>query len=178
VKKPEHDEAPIFLIGFMTAGKSTVGRMVAARLGWAFRDLDQVIVAAAGMSVSQIFAAEGEAGFRRREAQAVEDAAGWVRTVVATGGGAACVEGNLARMLEAARVVVLDVEPAEVVRRAGRGVGRPLLEGATDPLSVVTERLVQREPFYARAHHRVDTNGRAPEEVAARVIELLDLRLV
>ena len=120
VRDPEQHEAPIFLIGFMTAGKSTVGRMLAAGLGWDFRDVDQVIVAEAGMSVSQIFATEGEAGFRQREAQAVRDAARAVRTVVATGGGAACVEGNLTLMLEAARVVVLDVDPAEVVRRAGR----------------------------------------------------------
>jgi shikimate kinase len=175
VSSAQHDAAPIFLIGFMTAGKSTVGRMVAARLGWDFRDLDQVISTAAGMSVSRIFATEGEAGFRQREAQAVHEATRWVRTVVATGGGAAGEEATLCRMLAAGRVITLDVAPAEIVRRAGRGVGRPLLEGASDPLSVVIERLALREPFYARAHHRVDTNGLTAEEVAARVVELLDL---
>jgi shikimate kinase len=167
-------EAPIFLIGFMTSGKSSVGRVVAERLGWAFADLDQVVTAAAQASVAQIFASEGEAGFRRREAQAVAAASGWTRTVVATGGGAACHEESLRLMLQAGRVVALEISPEEVVRRANGGAGRPLLAGATDPLAVVTELLRARAPFYARAHHRVVTDGLAIDAVAANVLEVLD----
>jgi len=103
------DDRPLFLVGFMASGKTTVGRLVAARLGWAFHDLDQMIVAAAGRSVAALFAdpAEGEEGFRRREAEAVRAAAALRGAVVATGGGAACVEDNLRRMLESGRVVTL-----------------------------------------------------------------------
>ena len=122
-------ERPLFLIGFMASGKTTVGRLIAARRGWTFHDLDQVIVSAAGRSVAQIFAdpGEGEAGFRRREAEAVRAAAALRDAVIATGGGAACVEDNLARMLAAGQVVTLVVSPEEAVRRAGGDGSRPLL---------------------------------------------------
>src|SRR4051812_39549190 len=92
-------DAPIFLIGFMGTGKSTVGRIVAGAIGFVFTDLDDVIVREAGMTVPQIFAGEGEPGFRRREEAAVRTSAAMRRTVVATGGGAACREANLVAML-------------------------------------------------------------------------------
>lgn len=160
----------------MASGKTTVGRLVAARKGWDFRDLDQLITAAAGRSVAQIFAdpGEGEAGFRRREAAAVRQAAALQRTVIATGGGAACVEENLARMLAAGRVFALSVSPAEAVRRAGNDGSRPLLAGAADPRATATALLASREPFYDRAHARIDTVGKRPEAVAEEVIRLLD----
>ena len=118
-------DVPIFLIGFMASGKTTVGRIVAAKLGlgWTFLDLDEIITDAAGRSVARIFADEGEAGFRQRESEALRAAAQLRRTVVATGGGAACREENLSLMLAAGHVVALSVTPAEVVRRAGARSG-------------------------------------------------------
>src|SRR5689334_20759855 len=108
---------PLFLIGFMATGKSTVGRIVARRLGWAFRDLDAAIVEAAGASsVAAIFAAEGEAGFRRRETEALQAALKQARTVIATGGGAACREPNISLMLDGGHVVALWATPEEVLR--------------------------------------------------------------
>lgn len=157
----------------MTSGKSTVGRILAERLGWAFRDLDQVLSAAARASVAEIFAREGEAGFRRREAEAVVAATAWRRTVVATGGGAACHGENLHRMLDAGRVVTLAVSPEEVVRRANGGAGRPLLAGASEPLQVVTDLLRGRAPFYDRAHHQVPTDGLTVDAVVASVLAAL-----
>ena len=167
-------EAPIFLIGFMATGKTTVGRLVARRRGWAFVDLDETITSAAGMSVADIFAREGEAGFRRREAEAIRAAATRPRTVVATGGGAACREENLAVMLASGRVVALSATPAEVLKRTGRGSGRPLLDGKADPLGTAAALLAEREPFYARAHHTVDTVGKAPADVAELVLAALE----
>ncbi|HET6150610.1 MAG TPA: shikimate kinase [Polyangia bacterium] len=163
-------DAPIFLIGFMGTGKSTVGRMLAAEIGFAFTDLDDVIARAAGHSVAQIFASEGEPGFRAREEQAVRAAAALRRTVIATGGGAACREANLAAMLAAGRVVALSASPAEVIRRVGTGPGRPLLHGKADPEGVAAALLAEREPFYARAHHRVDTVGKPPGVVAREIV--------
>ena len=166
-------DAPIFLIGFMGTGKSTVGRLLAAELGFAFADLDEVITRAAGRSVAQIFASEGEGGFRAREEQAVRAAAGMRRTVIATGGGAACREANLISMLAAGRVVALSATPAEVIRRTGTGPARPLLHGQADPEGVAAALLAEREPFYARAHQRVDTVGKAPQEVAREIVAVL-----
>jgi shikimate kinase len=169
-------QAPIFLIGFMGSGKTTVGRLLAARLGRVFTDLDDLIVEAAGVPIAEIFAREGEAGFRRRETEALRAAAAGQGTVVATGGGAACREENLALMLASGRVVSLEVSAAEAVRRTGRRSGRPLLDGSADPLAAATDLLAKREAFYARAHQRVDTGGRTPEEAAQAVLAGLDGR--
>jgi shikimate kinase len=161
---------PIFLIGFMATGKSTVGRLVAARCGWKFVDLDDVIVRAAGLSVAEFFAREGEPGFRRREADAVREACQRTDTVIATGGGAACREENLRAMLDAGSVIALSATPAEVLRRTGGASGRPLLDGAADPASAAAALLAAREPFYARAHHTINTVGKTTAEVAAEVL--------
>jgi shikimate kinase len=167
--------APIFLVGFMASGKTTVGTILAARLEWSFVDLDALIVARAGASVPDIFAQEGEVGFRRRESAAVREAASMRRAVIATGGGAACREENLGVMLGAGRVVGLAVSPEEAVRRAGAGSGRPLLDGSADPLEAARRLLRARDPFYARAHVRIDTDRRRPEEIADAVLAGLGL---
>jgi shikimate kinase len=171
-----HDaDAPLFLVGFMASGKTTIGKLLAARLGWAFVDLDELVVAGAGRTVAEIFAAEGEAGFRRRETAAVRDAAARRRTVIATGGGAACREENLTAMLAAGPVVALAVSAEEAVRRAGPGSGRPLLDGKADPVAAARGLLAARDPFYARARLRIDTDGRTPTEIADAVVRALDL---
>lgn len=157
----------------MASGKSTVGRIVAEQLGWAFRDLDQAIVEAAGRPVAEIFASEGEEGFRRREREALRMVSTLDATVIAAGGGAACREENLGLMLASGRVVALSVDPAEVLKRVGDRSGRPLLDGAADPLRAAADLLAAREPFYARAHHRIETVGKAPADVAAEVLRVL-----
>jgi shikimate kinase len=168
-------EGPLFLIGFMGSGKTTVGGLLAERLGWSFADLDELIVRAAGLSVAEIFAREGEEGFRRRETEAVRAASSGRRAVVATGGGAACREENLALMLGAGRVVALAISAAEAVRRTGSRSGRPLLDGSADPLGAATALLAKREPFYARAHLRVETDSLTPDETAGAIVAGLGL---
>ena len=158
----------------MASGKSTVGRLVAARLGWDFRDLDEVIEAAAGRSIPEIFALEGEPAFRQREVEAVREAATLRRTVVATGGGAPCREENLVLMLATGKVVALAVSPDEVARRAAGRPTRPLLAGAADPVAAAATLLAARQPFYARAHASVDTRDRAPSLVAADVLRVIE----
>jgi shikimate kinase len=168
-------QAPIFLIGFMGSGKTTVGRLLAKRLGWSFADLDDLIVRSAGQTVPEIFAREGEEGFRRRETEAVRAAAAAGRSVVATGGGAACREENLALMLASGRVVALAVSAAEAVRRTGSRSGRPLLDGSAEPLAAATTLLSARQPFYARAHLSVETDRRTPDEAAGEILGGLGL---
>ncbi len=169
-------DAPIFLVGFMASGKTTVGRLLADRLGWAFADLDDLVTRAAGRTVGEIFAAEGEAGFRRRESGAVREVAGQRRVVVATGGGAACREDNLTAMLAAGRVVALTVSPEEAIRRAGGASGRPLLDGKADPVGEAQRLLEVRRPFYDRAHLRIETEGRTPREIVATLFDQLDVQ--
>lgn len=166
-------DATIFLVGFMASGKTTVGKLVASRIGWAFADIDDLIIRAAGLSVAQIFAAEGEEGFRRRESDAIREAATRSRSVIATGGGAFCREENLSLMLSAGQVVALDVSAEEAVARAGRNSGRPLLDGQADPLSTARTLLAARVPFYSRAHLRVETDGRTSNEIAGEIMTSL-----
>jgi shikimate kinase len=168
-----HPDAPIFLVGFMGSGKTTVGKLLARRLGWSFSDLDELVVRAAGMTIPEIFAREGEPAFRRRETDALREAAAGRRAVVATGGGAACRDENLAVMLGAGRVVALAVSAAEAIRRAGGASGRPLLDGAADPLATAGALLAARQPFYARAQWRVETDGRSPAEITNQIVEAL-----
>jgi shikimate kinase len=162
---PANDDAPIFLIGFMASGKTTVGRLLAERLEWSFVDLDKLIEEGAGRTVADIFAAEGEAGFRMRETEALREVARRRKTVVATGGGAPCREENLQAMLTAGRVLWLDVSAEDAVQRAGKGSGRPLLDGAADPVAAARRLLDARRPFYKRAHASVPTMGYTPTQI-------------
>jgi shikimate kinase len=158
------------LIGLPATGKTTVGRLLASRLGRPFVDLDRAVEEAAGMTVPDIFRVEGEPAFRRREAEALRAVLTTPGAVVATGGGAACREENLALMLSAGLVVALEAPPEEIVRRTGKASGRPLLDGAADPVAAVAALLEKRQPFYARAHVRVDTVGKSADAVADEIL--------
>lgn len=154
----------------MATGKTTVGRILATQLNRRFVDLDGLIEETAGMKVPDIFRSAGEPGFRRIEADALRQALSLPHVVIATGGGAACREENLQAMLAAGRVVALSANPAEILQRTGGRSGRPLLDEAVDPLATAKDLLEAREPFYARAHARVDTVGKTPEQVATEVV--------
>src|SRR5437868_11614454 len=110
----------------MGSGKTTVGRELAHRLRRSFVDLDREIEADAGRSVSEIFAAEGEAGFRQREGHRLERALQQEGAVIAAGGGAALMNANWLRIREGNTVVALMAEPAELERRLSSSKGRPL----------------------------------------------------
>jgi len=172
--RPSVDGRPLFLIGFMGAGKSTVGQLIAARLGRAFVDVDERIELTAGATVAEIWAAEGEAGFRARERTEVRrvcDAG--APDVIAAGGGAPASGDNLDRMLDAGVVVCLRANADEILRRVGDAKGRPLLSGAANPRAEVERLLAQRAQFYERAHVIVDTNGLPPSKVVAAVLEAI-----
>jgi shikimate kinase len=161
------------LIGFPGTGKTTVGSQLARQLGGRFLDLDDVIVADAGCAIPEIFRREGEPGFRKREREALARVLGETNAVIATGGGAACQEGNLVLMLERADVVALWASPEETVRRTGTRSGRPLMDGVADPLAHAKALFAAREPFYRRAHFGVDTEGKRPAEIVAEIVEAL-----
>ncbi|MBA3457347.1 MAG: 3-dehydroquinate synthase, partial [Deltaproteobacteria bacterium] len=154
--------APLFLIGFMAAGKTSVGRAIASATGRRFLDLDDVI-AASGESVAALVARD-EPEFRRREAAALATVIAGASDgpVIATGGGAAVFGDNLERMRAAGLVVALGVDVREAERRAQGGPPRPLLAAAATLAS-------QRAPVYRRAHAVVDTSGHSIAEVATAV---------
>lgn len=163
----------VVLIGFMGAGKSEVGRALAGRLGWSFLDFDAVIEQRAGRTVAEIFESEGEAAFRRMEADVADQLLTEEQVVLASGGGWAADPERVVRLGEDTVSVWLRVSAGEALRRSRAAPGsRPLLEGSAAE-SRASELLQTREPFYAAADVGVDTDGSTVEDVTARILEIL-----
>lgn len=167
----------VFLVGYMGAGKTSVGRYVAQRLRWNFVDLDDRIEAFAGRSVAEIFDAEGEIGFRGREstalAQVLGELAEGAPTIVALGGGAYAQTGNVTLLTGfGAPVIFLDAPVEELWNRTQQaGSARPL---RSDEHAFRT-RHEERWPQYSQAAHRIDTAGKSVAEVAAEVVWLISM---
>jgi shikimate kinase len=165
----------IVLTGFMGAGKSTVGRLLAARLGWQFVDVDVEVEARYGCTIAQMFAEAGEAEFRRRESAAIARALGQQNIVIALGGGAPEMLTNRLLLEQTVRTAVVFLDaPFEVlfdrcVLQEGAAV-RPLLLDA----AAAAERFRMRAPVYRRcAKHQIATADQDPSETAAAVMQLL-----
>lgn len=158
------------LIGLMGAGKTTVGRICAERLGRPFVDTDDVVESLAHSTVAEVFATDGEGRFRALERQVVADIAASPEALVVACGGGAVVDPENRRLLRASgHVVWLRARPAVLHERVGDGAGRPLLESG--PLPTLERLATQREAAYTdAAHARVDTEGVDPQGVADAVL--------
>ncbi|MFD8382694.1 shikimate kinase [Streptomyces sp. NPDC000941] len=164
----------IVLVGPMGVGKSTVGRVLAERLGTGFRDTDTDIVESAGKPISEIFIDEGEPHFRELERQAVRAAVAEHRGVLALGGGA-ILDDSTRALLADLPVAFLEMGVAEAVKRTGLDAPRPLL--AVNPRQRWRELMEQRRPLYTEvARAVVSTEGRTPEDVADAVLDALELK--
>jgi shikimate kinase len=163
----------IVLVGFMGAGKTSVGARLARRLRWRYVDLDRVIEEEAGRPVARIFDEQGEAVFRRLEAAAAERALAADRVVLVPGGGWAAVPGRLEALPEGTASVWLEVSAEEAVRRVAAEPGRRPLLDVDDPVAAARALLEQRGPSYGAAAFRVDTERSTLEDVTARILEIL-----
>lgn len=164
----------IVLVGPMGVGKSTVGALLAERLGCGFRDTDGDIVAAEGREIAEIFVDEGEPHFRELERRAVRTAVAEHEGVLALGGGAVLDEGTRT-LLADLPVVYLSMDVEEATRRTGLNVARPLL--AINPRKQWRELMEARRPLYIEvARAVVPTDGRTPEEVVQAVLDALELK--
>lgn len=164
----------VFLIGPMGAGKSAVGRALARRLGLAFVDSDEFIEDRTGVDIGFIFEKEGEAGFRLREQQAIEELAQLEDLVLATGGGAVTTDANRETLARAGTVVYLRASVEQQRARVGRGKDRPMLQGSENLTARLDELMAQREPLYQSiADYEVETDGRKVISVVKEIEELL-----
>jgi shikimate kinase len=164
----------VVLVGPPGAGKSTVGRLLAERLGVGFRDTDADVEQRAGKPIPEVFIQDGEPHFRELERQAVADALAEHPGVLALGGGAVMAEATR-ELLRGRPVAYLEVALADAVRRVGLDAPRPLL--AVNPRQQWRELMERRRPLYLEvATAVVDTEGRTPEQVAEAVLESLELK--
>ncbi|MFJ8802176.1 shikimate kinase [Streptomyces sp. NPDC102487] len=158
----------------MGVGKSTVGALVAERLGCVYRDTDDDIVTAQGRTIADIFVDEGEAAFRAIEKRAVHEALAGHDGVLALGGGSILDEDTRA-LLVGHQVVYLSMDVEEAVQRTGLNAARPLL--AVNPRRQWRELMEARRPLYTEvARAVVATDGRTPDEVARAVLDALELK--
>ena len=165
-------DRPIVLVGMMGAGKTSVGRRLAARLGLPFRDSDEEIEKAAGTSVTDIFERFGEKEFRSAEHRVIKRLLRAGPGIIATGGGALMNEATRDHILKEAYTVWLRAGPGTLLRRVGAGHTRPLLSGG-DSL-VILERLIEeRSPVYALATMVVDSDIDDRDVVAGNIIQAL-----
>ena len=161
----------VVLVGFMGAGKSACGRLLARRLGRCFVETDDMIVGRDGRPIPEIFRQDGEEAFRRLETEAVEALALKSHDVIATGGGLPCREGRMEALRELGTVMWLRGDLDELLARARRGGQRPMLDDRS-PADI--EALYRaREPYYARAQLTVDTAGRTIDQVVQRLVAAL-----
>jgi len=163
----------VFLVGPPGAGKSTVGRHLAAQLQATFFDLDEVIQERAGADIPWIFDVEGESGFRDRESAVVKDFASRDNVVIATGGGVVLRPENRAVMANASTVVYLEASLSTLVSRTEGKTKRPLLVGK-DVRKVLQEIMAVREPLYREvADVTVASTGGSAKKLAGVIAEKL-----
>jgi shikimate kinase len=160
----------IVLTGFMGSGKSTVGPLLAARLGWRFVDADDVIVADTGMAITNFFACHGEGAFREREHAAIARLAGEDALVLALGGGAIETEATRELLLKSAgtMLVHLDVKlETTLVRCGGTEQTRPVLADQAN----LRARYERRRPLYELAHVSINADEITPKQVVDAIVE-------
>ncbi len=158
----------VILCGFMATGKSSVGKRLAAILGYDFLDMDAAIESEEGMTIPQIFAAHGETAFRALECRMVERAADRSRCGIATGGGTIVNPRNLEKLKTCGILINLTADIPTILLRVGSGDDRPMLREG-DRIERIRTLIEQRAPAYAQADIAVDTSSLSIDAVAERI---------
>jgi shikimate kinase len=171
----EGHEKSIVLIGLMGAGKSTIGRRLAKRLGLPFADADAEIEAAAGLTVAEIFERHGESHFRDGERRVLKRLIAGPPQVIATGGGAFMDAQTRALILARCTAIWLDTEVEILAERVGRRGHRPLLKGK-DPAALLRSLAEIRNPVYAEAHLTIHGGALPHEQMVDRIVAALAAR--
>lgn len=159
----------LYLVGMMGAGKSAVGRPLAEALGYRFLDADDAIQQVAGRTIPEIFASDGEAGFRALETAVLGQIASWHSLVVATGGGVVTRPENWGHMRQGVVVWLEAPAPLLLERLRADPTPRPLLQ-ADDPADRLAALLAERQPLYAQADLHIQQAGDTPSQVAQQVL--------
>ena len=149
----------IFLIGYMGAGKTTLGKAFSRELGLTFIDLDWYIEERFHKTVQQLFSERGEQGFRELEQKMLHEVAEFEDVIISCGGGTPCFFDNIDYLNQQGDVVYLKVEPETLYKHLKMGkVERPLLKGKSEEelITFIREQLEKREPFYTKARHILD----------------------
>lgn len=155
----------LVLIGFMGTGKTSLGKILAEKLGCAFVDLDQKIEQDAGLTIPQIFELHGEKYFRELEKKVVAEISQRHGLVIATGGGTVTDEENWRLLKNSGMIVCLTTDAEEIFRRTERRGERPVLDGGEDRLQTIKKLLAQRQKFYAQADFTIDTTDWSPLQI-------------
>ena len=170
----------LVFIGFMGTGKTSLGKMLASKLGCAFVDLDQKIEADCGMPIPDIFRLHGEDHFRRLERQAVADVADRRGIVIATGGGTVKDPDNVKRLREHGLIICLTCSVDEILKRTAVAGERPVLDSRQqsdgDRRAAIEKLLNERQHFYTQADYTLDTTDWSPLELVDNIIKFVRSR--
>ena len=161
----------IYLVGFMGTGKSTVGKIVADRLGREFIEMDQLIEKIDGLKITDIFAQKGEKYFRKLEKKVLRDISDKFGRIVSCGGGIMINKDNVGMLKASGKIICLEASPSVIYARTKNYSERPLLNTA-DPQKKILELLELRKPFYKQANFFVDTNNLMPDEIAGKIVSI------
>lgn len=162
----------IVLIGFMGTGKSSVGKLVASRLGFDFADTDSLIEEQEGMQIKEIFKLKGESCFREIEAAVVSGVSACDRCVIATGGGVVLREENTDNLRKNGVIICLTANPQIILERTGSQSTRPLLE-VSDPSAAIEQKLKERAGLY-KGDLLLDTSEISQEAAAGRIVAFIE----
>jgi shikimate kinase len=164
----------IYLIGFMGCGKTTIGRLLAQRLNYTFVDTDALVEQQAQQSISTIFEQYGETYFRTLEQAVLQTTTTCTYTIVSTGGGMPCFENNISLIQQAGNTIYLKASPDVLAKRLWLEKDmRPLLKNLGDENALSTfiaQKLLEREPFYLKAKHILETDNLLPNEIVGEII--------
>lgn len=165
----------LFLVGPMGAGKSTIGRLLAAKLGYGFLDTDHVIEEKTGADIAWIFDVEGEEGFRQRECGVLAELADESHIVIATGGGIVVREDNRELLKATDSVVYLLASIDQLVARTSKDKKRPLLQ-VENPRKKIEMLFAERDPLYRSvATYVVETDGHGPKATVQNILNLIQI---